>query len=73
VIKKHDADKGWYKNYFMVLKPKLDLGGCFTAHNATSGFGSGIFEFLEYVQSLPNFIPLFKNMILNTEGCYKWL
>lgn len=30
-------------------------GGCFTAHNATSGFGPGITDFLEYVQNLPNF------------------
>jgi len=50
-----DADKGWYKNYFIALEPKLEVGGCFTAHNATSGFGSGIAEFLEYVQTLPNF------------------
>jgi len=50
-----DADKGWYKNYFIALEPKLEVGGCFTAHNVTSGFGSGITEFFEYVQSLPNF------------------
>lgn len=50
-----DADKGWYKNYFMALAPKLEVGGCFTAHNVTSGFGSGITEFLEYVQSRPDF------------------
>ena len=50
-----DADKGWYKNYFMTLAPKLEVGGCFTAHNVTSGFGSGITEFLEYVKSRPNF------------------
>jgi predicted O-methyltransferase YrrM len=50
-----DADKGWYKNYFTALAPKLAVGGCFTAHNVTSGFGSGITEFLEYVQSRPDF------------------
>lgn len=50
-----DADKGWYKNYFIALAPKLEVGGCFTAHNVTSGFGSGISEFLEYVKSRPNF------------------
>jgi len=26
-----DADKEWYKNYFIALAPKLDVGGCFTA------------------------------------------
>ena len=50
-----DADKGWYKNYFKALAPKIGVGGCFTAHNVTSGFGSGITEFLEYVQSRPDF------------------
>ena len=49
-----DADKDWYKNYFIALAPKLEVGGCFTAHNVASHWG-GIQEFLDYVQSLPNF------------------
>ena len=49
-----DADKGWYTNYFKALAPKLRVGGCFTAHNVLSNMG-GIREFLEYVQSRPNF------------------
>jgi predicted O-methyltransferase YrrM len=49
-----DADKDWYKNYFVALAPKLEVGGCFTAHNVSSHWG-GIGEFLDYVQSLPNF------------------
>jgi len=48
-----DADKGWYKNYFVAVLPKLEVGGCFTAHNVTSRYG-GIREFLDYVESLPN-------------------
>ena len=24
-----DADKEWFKNYFTVLAPKLEIGGCF--------------------------------------------
>jgi predicted O-methyltransferase YrrM len=28
-----DADKEWYKNYFIDVDPKLKVGGCFTAHN----------------------------------------
>jgi predicted O-methyltransferase YrrM len=36
-----DADKDWYVRYFNWLLPKLDVGGCFTAHNvAPSGEGS---------------------------------
>ena len=49
-----DADKEWYKNYFIALAPKLKIGGCFTAHNSSSNWG-GIKEFLDYVQSQPNF------------------
>jgi predicted O-methyltransferase YrrM len=32
-----DADKEWYKNYFIALEPKLEVGGCFTAHNVSGG------------------------------------
>ena len=50
-----DADKDWYKNYFIDLAPKLKVGGCFTAHNASNTGMAGIREFLDYVKSLPNF------------------
>ena len=49
-----DADKEWYTQYFKDVEPKLVIGGCFTAHNVTDGFG-GIKEFLDYVRSLPNY------------------
>lgn len=49
-----DADKDWYVNYFVALAPKLKVGGCFAAHNASSRWG-GMGEFLDYVQSRPNF------------------
>ena len=49
-----DADKDWYRNYFMALVPKLSVGGCFTAHNV-AGHWRGIREFLGYVRRLPNF------------------
>lgn len=50
-----DADKGWYKNYFMALAPKLEVGGCFTAHNVSWRSDRGIKEFLDYVLNLPHF------------------
>jgi predicted O-methyltransferase YrrM len=50
-----DADKDWYKNYFIELAPKLEIGGCFTAHNAKSTGIKGVREFLDYVTDLPNF------------------
>ena len=50
-----DADKEWSKNYFTALAPKLEVGGCFTAHNARNTGMKGIKEFLDYVKGLPNF------------------
>jgi caffeoyl-CoA O-methyltransferase len=50
----NDADKDWYKNYFMAVSPKLMPGGCFVAHNASMR-DRGIREFLEYVKGLPGF------------------
>ena len=50
-----DADKEWSKNYFTALAPKLEVGGCFTAHNARNTGMEGIKEFLDYVKGLPNF------------------
>ena len=50
-----DADKEWSKNYFTALAPKLEIGGCFTAHNARNTGMKGIKEFLDYVKGLPNF------------------
>ena len=50
-----DADRAWYKNYFVALAPKLEVGGCFTAHNALRAYIRGIGDFLDHVQSLPNF------------------
>jgi caffeoyl-CoA O-methyltransferase len=49
-----DADKDWYIQYFKDVEPKLVVGGCFTAHNVTEGFGD-IKEFLDYIRSLPNY------------------
>ena len=51
-----DADKDWYKNYFIAVLPKLAVGGAFTAHNVSprggrGGWGSA--SFVEHVQSLP--------------------
>ncbi|MBI1767979.1 MAG: class I SAM-dependent methyltransferase [Bacteroidetes bacterium] len=32
-----DADKDWYKQYFLDVTPKLTKGGCYTAHNVVDG------------------------------------
>jgi predicted O-methyltransferase YrrM len=59
-----DADKEWYKNYFIDVDPQLKVGGCFTAHNISDrgpggrgGYGqyNGQGVFLEYIKSLKNY------------------
>ena len=54
-----DADKGWYKNYFISVLPKLEVGGCYTTHNVSMGGrgrrgrgGGG--DYMEYLMGLPN-------------------
>ena len=48
-----DADKDWYKNYFIAVWPKLAAGGLFVAHNVSKGrYGWGTGEFLAYVEGL---------------------
>ena len=44
-----DADKNWYKQYFIDVDPKLKSGGCFTTHNVTDGQADA--DFLDYVQN----------------------
>jgi predicted O-methyltransferase YrrM len=52
-----DADKEWYTNYAKALVPKLEPGGCMTAHNVEEGrFGiRATREYYEYMKSLPEF------------------
>jgi len=62
-----DADKDWYKNYFIEIDPKLKVGGCYTTHNISDrnmgGYGrqgggrgsGGSGDYLEYVRSLNNY------------------
>ena len=52
-----DADKGWYKNYLIAVLLKLEVGGCYTAHNVSArsrGRMRGIGAFVDYLESLPN-------------------
>lgn len=56
-----DADKGWYKNYFIDVDPKLKVGGCYTTHNISDGRyggrrgGGGNQDYVDYVRSLDNY------------------
>ena len=60
-----DADKYWYKNYFIDVDPKLEVGGCYTTHNISESSRRGGYSqpYLEYVRSLENY-----ETTLNTKG-----
>ncbi len=45
-----DADKYWYKNYFLAVDPKLKVNGCYTTHNVSDRGGRG--QNREYLQFL---------------------
>lgn len=47
-----DADKEWYTNYFVSVWPKVEPGGCFTAHNVRSTRQSGIREFMDHLKTV---------------------
>jgi caffeoyl-CoA O-methyltransferase len=55
-----DADKWWYKNYFMAMEPKITKGGCFVAHN-TNMRSADIREFLDYVGNNEGFTTTFES------------
>ena len=48
-----DADKDWYTNYFRAVLPKLEVGGCFTAHNVSGRRAGWVREFLNALESTP--------------------
>ena len=49
-----DADKDWYKNYFISMDPKIVIGGCFVAHNVSQRT-SDMRDFINYIESLDNY------------------
>lgn len=57
-----DADKEWYKNYFIELAPKLKTGGCFVSHNITQRRRQmGITEYVDYIEAQTNFKTTYNN------------
>ena len=54
-----DADKDWYKNYFVAVWPKMSPGGCFTAHNVSGMGGRGIREFLAHLDTVADDVTRF--------------
>ena len=57
-----DADKDWYVNYAKALIPKIEPGGCITAHNVKErppafggGFVSDTDRYFQYMKDHPGF------------------
>jgi len=48
-----DADKDWYKQYFLDVHPKLKAGGCFTTHNVADGLAGD--DYLNFVNTHPDY------------------
>jgi predicted O-methyltransferase YrrM len=66
-----DADKDWYTRYFRDVLPKLEVGGCFTAHNVwgpSSGRrGRGMMGSGAFVEELTN-TPNLETQFITTGG-----
>ena len=62
-----DADKNWYKQYFLDVDPKLVVGGCYTTHNIRASSygrrGGGNQDYYDYIMGLDNY-----ESSLNTRG-----
>jgi caffeoyl-CoA O-methyltransferase len=53
-----DADKDWYKQYFIDVAPKMVPGGCYTTHNVGGrgwGGGGSTRDYVDYLMSRPDF------------------
>lgn len=48
-----DADKDWYKQYFLDVHPKLKLKGCYTTHNVADGLAGD--SYYKFVTSHPDY------------------
>lgn len=51
-----DADKGWYRQYFEDVDPKLKVGGCYTTHNVSDRQGNRWNQdYLKFLQGLDHY------------------
>lgn len=59
-----DADKSWYRNYFLAVDPKLEVNGCYTSHNVSDRSGMRWNrDYLEFLRSLDHY-----ETTVNNEG-----
>jgi len=51
-----DADKGWYRRYFLAVDPKLKVNGCYTTHNVSDRGGHGWnYDYLQFLLKLDHY------------------
>lgn len=51
-----DADKSWYKNYFLAVDPSLKVNGCYTTHNVSDRPGvRWNSEYLQFLMALDHY------------------
>jgi caffeoyl-CoA O-methyltransferase len=60
-----DADKGWYKQYFIDLAPKMAPGGCYTSHNIGM---RGMGDYVDYQKSRPGFVTTIEDDLTSGIG-----
>jgi caffeoyl-CoA O-methyltransferase len=68
-----DADKDWYKNYFIAVDPKLKTGGSYISHNVFSrvkGSGSSS-SYADYLLGLKNYKTTFNDLGNGVSISYK--
>jgi len=59
-----DADKSWYRNYFLAVDPKLEVNGCYTSHNVSDRPGMRWNrDYLDFLKNLENY-----ETTVNNEG-----
>lgn len=56
-----DADKGWYKNYFIDVDPKLKPGGLYVSHNVFRDRPGMMASYVDFLLSLPNYSTTFND------------
>ncbi|MGD2216466.1 MAG: class I SAM-dependent methyltransferase [Gemmatimonadales bacterium] len=49
-----DADKNWYTNYLRAVLPKVEVGGCITAHNVSGRGMRGMRGFVDELENTSN-------------------
>lgn len=68
-----DADKGWYRNYFDAVAPKLKIGGAYVTHNVSDRGGNyfGLGDYVAYLKGRKDFDTSFDESGAGVSISYK--